>query len=175
MRLAAPILQPTRPVSRMLDFPELRIGTMVTVPRGTRYDIPCAPNLPTHGTVWITESTPNRIVMDERLRIAGVPMRFTSTLERVDAWHARYTMAPHAFGRTLPGITYLFRIVDAGRGYLILRGADKPNEPASSLRIIDGALVSDVAGPFGIRSPRIEQITQPGEPGYRTPTTPRTL
>ncbi len=158
------------PVPRMFDFPELRPGTMVVVPPGTTYKRPGLPGVPTSGAVWITSISPNRLEMHEETRIGGIPTTFTSVLERSGPWRATYTMRGSAWGIPLPTIEHAYQILDAGRGYLELRSESRPNEPVSSLRLDGTTLVSDMAGPWGIRSPRRERLVQPGAPEYRLPT-----
>lgn len=146
---------------------------MVETPKGTRFTGPFGLGVTASGRAWVTASTPTRMELYEELHLGGVPMTFESEFAIVGDAAATYTVRPRVGGVPLPVIRNAFDVIDAGRGSITMRSMHHPAEPLSTLQARAGALYSDIAGPAGIRSPRVERVYQPGDPGYGVPTDPR--
>lgn len=155
----------------LFEFTSLRPGTMVTIPPGTSYHLPGLPSLSEQGTAWVTSSMPGLITLYQEMQLGLIKLTYDAELRQNSDGTATYSLEPSLAGKKLPTITTKFRIVEAENDLVRMKriGAT-PWEETGILQVRTGnILLSDVRGPLGISSPRLELITQPSQIGYRLP------
>jgi hypothetical protein len=158
------------PPPLQFDMSPLRVGTMLRTPPGSRTQIPHLPDMTTDGYAWVVESTPTVLRIRERATVWGrVPATFDQVFRLTAPGIVDFSVRATGFGVPMPTMRKRYELLDAGRGWLQLRSADRPGERPGSFRVDGSNLLVDLPGPLGSHDRTVEPIVQPGEAGYVQP------
>lgn len=155
------------PATKQFDMTPLRVGTMLRTEPGSKTSIPFFPDMTTDGYAWVVESTPTVLRIRERAIVWGrVPATFDQTFRLLPDNVVDFTVKSTVFGAPTPMLRKQYELVDAGRGWLELRSAGRPQERPGHFKVEGGALLVDLPGPLGTHDRKREPIFQPGDRGY---------
>ena len=152
-------------------LPLLKVGAMMrkdgTV---TKMPWPLPPMATTHGNAWVVESTPTKLrVREQDINWNRVPVTFDQTLTISQPGRLDSVTRGTMYGVPTPTFKRSYDILDAGKGWIELRGLGHPKEATSSVRTDGRSFSVDFVGPFGVHDTKTLPIILPGQPGYVAP------